>query len=214
MLRPTALLPLLTLTCLGVAQERIVTDRPDFTESSLVVPLKRLQLESGFTYQSLRFSAPELLLRYGLAPRSELRLGLPDYKSSETYLGAKFQLDGFALIPAVTLSSSSSDPELKICWSTEIGGGWSVASMAYGLWTDRTFVFQPTVSFGKSLADRVGMFIEYAGTFIRTEQPDHVAHLGFTYQPTPNTQFDINGGFSMNGRDRNPFIAAGYSVRF
>jgi hypothetical protein len=246
------LLSIFALACMAFAQDKakptepIVTDRPDFTESSIVVPLRWLQMESGFTYQSFRggssFSAPELLFRYGYASRAELRLGLPDYNRlradgetfygfGDTYLGAKFQLgplpngDDLALIPAVSLpsdtdfSSGSVDPELKVCWSRDIGGKWSVAAMAYGLWTtgeneDRIFVFQPTISFGRELTERLGMFIEYAGVFVRQSRPDHIAHLGFAYRPTPKSQFDLHGGIFLNGSDRNPFIAAGYSIRF
>jgi hypothetical protein len=244
-------LSMLCLVSTALAQEKakvtepIVTDRPDFTESSIVVPSRWLQVESGFTYQSFRgsssFSAPEVLFRYGLSSQSELRLGLPNYNRLRidgsttygfgvTYLGAKFQLgpfkngDDFALIPAISIpsdtdfSSGSVDPELKVCWSRDLGSKWSLAMMAYGLWTteadDRLFIFQPTASFGLELSERLGMFIEYAGSFARTTAPDHVAHVGFAYRPTPDRQFDIHGGFSMNGPDRNPFIAAGYSVRF
>jgi hypothetical protein len=63
--------------------EPLVTDRPDFTESSLVVPLGRLQLEMGYTYtyddeDGQRVSEqtfPETLLRVGIAPEWELRIG-------------------------------------------------------------------------------------------------------------------------------------------
>jgi hypothetical protein len=61
----------------------IVTDRPDQTESAVTVPKKSLQIESGFTFgwdknegissKDLGFNAT--LLRYGIHPRLELRLG-------------------------------------------------------------------------------------------------------------------------------------------
>lgn len=248
----TILIPLVGIASMGLAQDKakpsdpITTDRPDFTESSVVVPKKWLQIESGLTYQGFRsgsvFTGPELLTRYGLSDRSELRLGLPDYGRmrvagrnrhgfGDTYLGAKFQIgplkngDDVAVIPAVSIpsgnanfSSGSTDFELKICWSTSLGAKWTLAAMAYGLWTtndgDRALVYQQTASFGRELTDKLAMFIEYAGSFQKFGQPDHVAHAGFVYQPSANTQVDIHGGFSMNGPDRTPFIAAGYSIRF
>ena len=48
----------------------LVTDRPDFTESGIVVPVGSLQFEAGFTWESnagdvRSFSGPELLVRWG-----------------------------------------------------------------------------------------------------------------------------------------------------
>lgn len=220
----------------------IVTDRPDFTESSVVVPLRWFQIESGLTYQRVRggslLSGPELLFRYGLTERTELRLGLPDYGRlnidgdlttgfGDTYVGIKYQLgpakngDDWALIPAVSLpshrdplSSGSVDPELKVCWSRDLGGKWALSMMAYGLWTADGFVFQPTASFGRELSPRLGMFLEYAGTFQKDGIPDHIAHAGLAYRLNDNCQIDVHGGFSLNSSDRAPFLAAGYSVRF
>src|SRR5688572_16888449 len=89
------------------ADDPIVTDRPDFTESSVVVPLRRLQLETGFTQSwaagSKSFTAPEALFRYGIAQKLELRVGLPNWTLqrdgstsqtgwSDLYLGTKLQL--------------------------------------------------------------------------------------------------------------------------
>ena len=69
----------------------LVTDRPDFTESTDAVPTGRLQLEGGYTFTFDRegsdrvrgHTAPELLLRLGLAENFELRLGWEGYTWSE-----------------------------------------------------------------------------------------------------------------------------------
>ena len=238
--------------CLGIGQVKaqpsgpIVTDRPDFTESAVVVPFLWVQIETGLTYQwtrqSFSLSLPETLFRISTGQKSELRLGLPDFgwttsngsKSSgigDTYIGAKFQLgpfengDDFALIPAVTLPSKKSgfssgtvDPELKVCWGRALSDVWGISAMAYGLYTSdnigRVFVFQQTVSFGKAVSERSGVFFEYAGTFATRTMPAHVAHVGVVYRTSPNTQIDLHSGFTMNGSDREPFLAAGYSIRF
>ncbi|MEO5799603.1 MAG: transporter [Gemmatimonadales bacterium] len=63
--------------------EPINTDRPDFTESSTLVPLHRLQFESGYSWTEAKANAggggsatfPELLIRYGLSNRLEFRVG-------------------------------------------------------------------------------------------------------------------------------------------
>ena len=61
----------------------IVTDRPDITESSIVVPKGSLQAESGLTLTSdhgwRTVDLSETLLRLGVESRTELRLVVPDY---------------------------------------------------------------------------------------------------------------------------------------
>lgn len=64
----------------------LITDRPDQTESSAIVPHHSLQIETGFVMESLEtdltiqksFAYNTTLLRYGLLENFELRLGL-DY---------------------------------------------------------------------------------------------------------------------------------------
>src|SRR5208337_27178 len=61
----------------------ISTDRPAVTNSSVVVPAGSLQVENGFLEtgsqgQSI-LDAPETLVRFGFAKRTELRFNVPDY---------------------------------------------------------------------------------------------------------------------------------------
>ncbi len=71
----------------------LVTDRPDQTESSISVPHKSLQIETGFSYSlneqplttEKSTSLGSTLLRYGILKGVELRLGM-DYSSVETYI--------------------------------------------------------------------------------------------------------------------------------
>jgi hypothetical protein len=63
-------------------EEPLESDRPDFTECSTTVGYRRLQIESGYTFThgiggdptDNKHDLPELLLRYGVAERLELRL--------------------------------------------------------------------------------------------------------------------------------------------
>lgn len=57
---------------------KLVTDRPDFTESSEVVGSGVVQIESGLTFEQTdetvrQVTAPQLLVRVGIGPRFELR---------------------------------------------------------------------------------------------------------------------------------------------
>ncbi|RPJ73604.1 MAG: transporter [Alphaproteobacteria bacterium] len=84
------------LTALVKSQDTVpalITDRPDQTESSTVVPLKSLQIETGFVMEKdetnlvrqQSFAYNTTLLRYGLLENFELRLGLE-------YLGEKIEI--------------------------------------------------------------------------------------------------------------------------
>lgn len=66
----------------GYAQDRgkIVTDRPDQTESAETVPKKYIQIESGIVYEKensnlTNFAFNNTLIRYGILESVELRLG-------------------------------------------------------------------------------------------------------------------------------------------
>jgi len=76
--------------------EPLVTDRPDFTESSVTVGMGVVQLESGYTFTyddngdttTKEHSYPESLFRIGmLAEWFELRLGWNYGESAETVFG-------------------------------------------------------------------------------------------------------------------------------
>lgn len=63
-------------------EEPLESDRPDFTEASTTVGYERLQIEAGYRYTLGKdgepghntHDLPELLVRYGLAERLELRI--------------------------------------------------------------------------------------------------------------------------------------------
>src|SRR5688500_18432971 len=96
--RPLVLSLLLSLLLAGpvVAQEPLITHRPDFTESASVVGRSRVQLEGGATLTRAgevdELAVGEILLRIGIAPRLELRLGA----NSHVWIdGPDGELDGF-----------------------------------------------------------------------------------------------------------------------
>ena len=72
-------------------QEPLVTDRPDFTESTEAVPAGHVQLEAGYTFtydregadRSREHTAPEWLVRVGLVENLELRIGWDGYSWME-----------------------------------------------------------------------------------------------------------------------------------
>jgi hypothetical protein len=130
-------------------------DRPDFTESALVVPVGAFQVEGGTTWErtdpsTTQFQAAELALRYGCWNRFEWRLALPNYVRVSTegasFSGASDALFGFKVqagplptkadvavivqfslpIGSSAFSSERVDPEVKVPFSQPLGGPWSL----------------------------------------------------------------------------------------
>jgi len=126
------------ITVVGVAgcatanpsREPLVSDRPDFTESTETMKLGEVQLEGGHTFERITSvktnTTGELLLRIGVASRAELRIEPGSYAKisfpggdisgrEDGALGMKLRLhapSGGApsIVPAVSLVLSSSVP--------------------------------------------------------------------------------------------------------
>jgi hypothetical protein len=146
----------------GLAQGQINTDRPDVTESSVVVPRGSLQIENGATWTSdhgdQTVDLSESLIRLGILNRTELRFALPDYTDGisgaglrsgfgDLSLGLKQQLGplprdvDLAVIIAVSLPTGRSgvtsggyDPFIKFPWSKELKSGWSIGGQQSLFW--------------------------------------------------------------------------------
>ena len=138
------------------ASEAIVTDRPDVTNSSIVVPTGAFQSENGIdlvTRGSAKvLDGTESRLRLGIASCLELLLDLPSYfvalhgtaptGFSNLVPAIKWQLGplpgdvelsvtaGAGLPTGSTrLAGKGPQPYLQLPWSRELGGGWGVSGM-------------------------------------------------------------------------------------
>lgn len=144
------------------ADPEIVTDRPDVTESSIVVPPGSLQFENGLTWtadhgtQSVDFS--QTLIRLVVLKRTEFRVVVPDYTHDagsvpiqsgfgDLAIGMKRQLGplpggvDLSVIVAVSVptgaravSSGGYDPFIKFPWSKDLEHRWSVGGMQSLFW--------------------------------------------------------------------------------
>lgn len=78
-------------TAPAAAQEPMITDRPDFTESAFTVGSGVAQIEAGYTYfergPTTMHQIGEALIRYGIIPNLEARVLLPSYLSANTDVG-------------------------------------------------------------------------------------------------------------------------------
>ena len=174
-------------TCGATAQSPIATDRPQITSSSIVVPCGSLQFENGFQETGnggqQTFDVPETSVRLGIASKTELRFGVPDYFYNDDTaptsgngfgdlsLGFKQQLGptrgGFdvSLIPSVSfptgvklISSHGYDPTTHLPWSRSLTKNWTVAGMFSVMWPTegprRNLTGQSSVYFTGSLRSR------------------------------------------------------------
>ena len=134
----------------------IATDRPDVTNSSLVVPQGSFQSENGINFSqrggSHEFDGTESRLRWGVVPCLEVLVDLPTY-----FAAARGSLNsGFTnVIPAIkwqispvpgkidlsttfgaglptgskAIAGPGLQPYLQFPWSWELGGGWGISGM-------------------------------------------------------------------------------------
>jgi Putative MetA-pathway of phenol degradation len=137
--------------------DEIVTDRPDVTNSSIVIPAGSLQNENGINLTGRGtgriFDGTNSRLRLGVAPCVELLMDVPTYFAALRGHGedvgftnvapaVKWQLGplpgdidlsataGAGLPTGTTrLTGRGVQPYLQFPWSRELGGGWGLSGM-------------------------------------------------------------------------------------
>ncbi len=143
------------------SDDDIATDRPDVTNSSLVVPFDSLQLENGVNWTrglgTDALDGTNTRMRFGLGSCTEILVDLPDF--IETYSGRgptgfsamspgiKHQIDwlpeemslsavaGVATPGAArSVSRDGFAPYLQFPWSVEVADKWSVNGMLTVYW--------------------------------------------------------------------------------
>jgi hypothetical protein len=202
-----------------VAQQPLVTDRPDATESAQVMPAGEAQLELGLTAERRSDATIEALLRLGLGGRVEARIGRP--APGFGALGVKLNLfdrgaTQFALLAgdeiALTDQSVGMTPSLRGVVSHE-WGPWMVAAMS-SLVRDPSagrLVVEQTATVGVTITSAVGGFIEYTGAYPRGAV-GHGAHTGLMWLVSPDLQFDVHGGVPLGGVGER-FVGVGVALR-
>jgi len=182
-------------TASGNPPAPIVTDRPTFTNSSIVVPAGSFQAENGFLDTDRQgqdiVDGPETLLRFGVTAKTELRFTAPDYYYGlngsgsgfgDLAVGVKQQLGPtpggfdvsatlFLSLPtgAVSVSSGGYDPGLQVAWSHGLPSKWTAAGM-FSLYAptegaSRDVTGESTFLLDRLLAPPWDLIVEYVGDF-------------------------------------------------
>jgi len=219
----------------------ISTDRPSVTSSSVAVPVGSFQMESGFTdtviHGERTLDGPESFLRFGLGPKTELRVTTPIYFDAmgasrgfgDTAIAVLEQLGpvrGFDVAVILSLSFPSGarewsshgyDPFVQVPWSRGVSKNWTAAGMFSVYWPTeagrRNTTGETTFQMDRQLTSRWDAFVEYAGDFPQAGGPSHLMHFGTEVRVTRNQQIDLHGGFGLSSAAVDHFWGVGYSFR-
>jgi len=232
--------------CGANAGSTIATDRPQITNSSVVVPCGSLQFENGFQATGdagqPTYDVPETSVRFGVANKTELRLGVPDYFFNggvasgftngfgDTSVGFKQQLGpahGFdvSLIPSVSLPSGANqisshgyDAALQLPWSRGLSKNWTAAGQFAVMWPTEsgrhTATGQASVYFDRQLTAPWDAYVEYSGEYPQRGGPVHGIDFGTALKISPHQQLDAHGGVGLSAAAPDYSVGFGYSVRF
>jgi hypothetical protein len=116
---------------LAAQDDTIDPDRPDFTEGTGVVPLGRVQVESGFTYsrvEDVRTRAlGEVLVRIPFSKRVEARLGVGSYdwigSSGRSFRGAEDPEAGVKILLSEGSEHQPGHPKVALLLLTSVPVG-------------------------------------------------------------------------------------------
>lgn len=197
----------------------LVTDRPDQTESALVVPRGWVQLEGGVLFAE---SAPDpgagVLGRIGLVEGVEVRLGLDadlgaDARIGGLLLGSKVAIRGgdrpVALLGmvAIPVEGGTAVTDLRVSYATPVGTRFSLGLNGGVVVAGDAVEPLYTAALGTSLTRTVSGFVELYGS------PHPHADAGLTWLVRPNVQLDVSAGRALEDRPDSGFVGLGISYR-
>jgi hypothetical protein len=215
---------LLILLISSIINGQIITDRPDQTEASIVLPKNILQIESGFSVdQTNTFNN---LFRFGLSESVEIRLNtnyifmdskegvnIPSPKFGDIELGTKIQL--FSSEKHTTTVAFLSHISIPTASKYYTNDGWGTLnrilishdlsqtlSIGYNLGYNKVYGAPDTFIYTLALAKSIGFWGVYAELFgenSKKESPNSY-DLGLTYLIKENIQFDVSLGKGFNNK--------------
>jgi hypothetical protein len=220
----------------------IATDRPDVTNSALVVPTGSLQAENGIDllreHGSNELDLTNTRLRLGIARCTEFVLDIPSYREafdgsapsgfSDTVVSFKRQLPvpfGFDLSATAGLGFPSGQPKIvgrgyqpyiQFPWSHRVAKDWEIVGMFTITWfpsdSPRNPTFEPTFSIERELGRDTNLFAEYVGDYDH-RRPSQLLDGGGAWRIARTQQIDFHAGFGLNSSTVNRYFGIGYSFR-
>jgi hypothetical protein len=212
----------------------LVSDRPDFTESASTVIPGRFQIEGGYTLTTgdavTTHDVGELLVRAGIGPTVEARVGVGSYRwvdPSEgsatsalvaTAAGFKLRLPGggvadeVAVLGMMTLPIETDlyapgwTPSVTVAAAWDAGAGGVGANLGYTHTEDPgTRELVGSAAYGLPVGSSLAAFVEVFGMLPRDDGLQASADAGLTYLVTPELQLDLRVVRSLRGPDATAF---------
>jgi len=221
----------------------IVADRPDVTNSSIVVPVGSLQGENGVNLSQRRgaqaFDGSNSRIRLGITPCLEVLADLPNYVArtngaansgfTDVIPALKWQISplpgkidlsitaGAGFAGATGISGPGTQPYLQFPWSWELDGGWSLSGMTTNFFQPadpiNKFTNQSTFVIEKEVGAHGNLFIEYVGNFQVHGGSAQMFNSGGAYRLSPTQQIDFHIAVGLNRHAPVYIIGLGYSFR-
>ena len=225
------------------SKDEIATDRPDVTNSSLVVPTGSLQSENGVNFSTRDgrqiIDGTNTRWRLGIASCLELLVDLPTYSTavrgsensgfSDVSPAIKWQISPIpgkidaSLVFGVGLPTGTVDiagrgaqPYLQMPWSWELHDGWGVSGMLTEFFRSSNVVTrttEATFAIEKNLTDKMSLFVEYVGDYPESASPSQLLNSGALYRLSPTQQVDFHIAFGLNHNAPSYVVGVGYSFR-
>jgi hypothetical protein len=229
-------------TC-PTAQDEIATDRPDVTNSSLVVPVGSLQNENGVNVSARdggrSIDGTNSRWRLGIAPCLEVLVDVPTYfanvhgpgnsgftdvspaiKWQISPVPGKFDLSVVtgAAVPtgSEAIAGRGAQPYLQTPWSWELHDGWGLSGMFTEFFrpSDPTrAITETTFVIEKKLAANFSVFTEYVGDYPQGGSPSQLWNSGGIYHLDKTHQVDFHVAVGLNHNAPSYIVGLGYSFR-
>src|SRR5215468_12315106 len=223
--------------------DEIATDRPDVTNSSLVVPVGSFQSENGVNLTARdggrNFDGSDTRWRLGIAPCLEVLIDLPTFFANAKAPGSsgfsdvapavKWQISPVpgkidlsmtagVMLPTGTaqIAGRGTQPYLQFPWSWELHDGWGLSGMFtqfFRPYDTTRSITETTFVIEKKLTEKFSVFTEYVGDYPQGESPSQLWNSGGIYHLDKLHQVDFHVAVGLNHNAPSYIVGVGYSFR-
>ncbi len=225
------------------SKDPIGTDRPDSTNTSVVVPTGSFQSENGIDVigrgGATILDGTNSRLRFGVARCLEVFVDVPTYFAvlgGEANSGAtdvapaiKWQISPLpgkidlsavvgAGLPTGTpsIAGHGVEPYVQFPASWELGDGWAINGQftAFFFPSDPVkLITEQTVELEKELGEQAYVFVEYVGDYPEHGSPIQMLNSGGAYRLTRTQLIDFHIAAGLNANAPDYIVGLGYSFR-
>jgi hypothetical protein len=201
------------------ALEPIVTDRPDYTESTDTVPAGMTQIEGGYTYtkndnHNTTQSLGEILIRVAAGNKAEVRIGLNSYDSLRGQAGQGYGLEDADIGVKVRIKPGTENSGFRKAAVSIIG----LVSLPTGTGAERGTDLQPTIKLllGYSFSSRVDLGVNANYAYV-SDSSNHYsemqssASLGYAITKRLGSYVEYYGFYPLREQTATHYLNTGLS---